>query len=208
MNLSELNDLDFENPGGWPLGFKLFTVVLLAILIGVGGYFLKTKEQYANLQRLAKQEVKLKSDFQAKQEKAALLDGYKAQLEEMKIILQSMLRQLPSKTEMPDLLVDVSQTAIATGIETQTFSPGVESPKSFYAEKPIRLKMLGTFHEFGAFVSGVASLHRVVILTMHDITLTPADQSERPGELMLEGTAKTYRYLEDNEEFTGLEDGK
>ena len=208
MNLSEINDLDFENPGGWPQEVKFITVAILAIAIGVAGYFLKTKDQYAALKRLTQQESTLKVDFQGKQEKAALLDGYKAQLEEMRIILQSMLRQLPSKTEMPDLLVDVSQTAIATGIETQRFKPGAESPKSFYAEKPIRLKMMGTFHEFGAFVSGVASLHRVVILTMHDITLTPADQADRPGELVLEGTAKTYRYLEDDEEFSNLEEVK
>ena len=87
--------------------------------------------------------------------------------------LQQMLRQLPSKTEMPDLIVDISQTALATGITNELFQPGPETPKEFYAEKPIALRMVGTYHQFGAFVSGVASLPRVVILTMHDISLKP-----------------------------------
>ena len=115
-----------------------------------------------------------------------------------------MLRQLPSKTEMPDLIIDISQTALATGISNELFQPGPEAPKEFYAEKPISLRMVGTYHQFGAFVSGVASLPRVVIMTMHDISLTPRNTS--PGGkigpnsiLQLAGTVKTYRYLDDTE---------
>ena len=111
--------------------------------------------------------------------------------------LQQMLRQLPSKTEMPDLIVDISQTALATGIANELFQPGPETPKEFYAEKPIALRMVGTYHQFGAFVSGVASLPRVVIMTMHDISLTPRDGNE--ATLELEGTVKTYRYLDEEE---------
>jgi type IV pilus assembly protein PilO len=115
-----------------------------------------------------------------------------------------MLRQLPSKTEMPDLIVDISQTALATGLTSELFRPGPETPKEFYAEKPIALRMVGSYHQFGAFVSGVASLPRVVILTMHDISLKPKNPNQRAGirrdiPLELSGTVKTYRYLDEEE---------
>ena len=120
----------------------------------------------------------------------------------MEELLRQMVRQLPSKTEMPDLLVDVSQTALSSGIDTELFEPGPETPKEFYAEKPIKLRMVGSYHQFGAFVSGVASLPRVVILTMHDINLKPKEKTGgnvRSGALELSGTVKTYRYLDETE---------
>ena len=116
--------------------------------------------------------------------------------------LQQMLRQLPSKTEMPDLIIDVSQTALSSGLNNELFQPGAESVKEFYAEKPIALRLVGSYHQFGAFVSGVASLPRVVILTMHDINLKPKGGSgviSPGGALELSGTVKTYRYLDDTE---------
>ena len=120
--------------------------------------------------------------------------------------LQQMLRQLPSKTEMPDLIVDISQTALATGIQNELFQPLPETPREFYAEKPIALRMVGTYHQFGAFVSGVASLPRVVIMTMHDISLKPKNAKTDPNAkigpnsaLELAGTVKTYRYLDEEE---------
>ena len=118
--------------------------------------------------------------------------------------LQQMLRQLPSKTEMPDLIVDISQTALATGINNELFQPGPEQPKEFYAEKPIALRMVGSYHQFGGFVSGVASLPRVVIMTMHDISLKPRGTGKEGGitvnsPLELAGTVKTYRYLDEEE---------
>src|SRR5690606_30764070 len=139
---------------------------------------------------------------------AVNLEPLKAQLAEMEIMLQQMLRQLPSKTEMPDLIVDVSQTALASGIENELFQPGPEAMREFYAEKPIALRMVGSYHQFGAFVSGVASLPRVVIMTMHDISLKPRQDAARgrqqqtafgSGALVLEGTVKTYRYLDEDE---------
>jgi type IV pilus assembly protein PilO len=119
----------------------------------------------------------------------------------MEVMLQQMLRQLPSKNEMPDLIVDVSQTALASGINNELFQPGAETQREFYAEKPISLRMVGTYHQFGAFVSGVASLPRVVIMTMHDIQLKPRGAGETT--LVLEGTVKTYRYLDEEEEAAG-----
>ncbi len=197
--IDEINSLDTSNPGGWPGSVKVAALVALAILILAGGHWFVIKDMRTSLDSLQKKEIELKNTYSFKHQKAAQLDAYKEQLEEMEIILQSMLRQLPSKNEMSDLIVDVSQTALASGIENELFEPGAESLKDFYAEKPISLKMKGNYHEFGNFVSGVASLPRVVILTMHDISLKPLGDSIQGGRLLLEGTAKTYRYLDDEE---------
>ena len=195
----ELQSLDTSNPGGWPLVIKLGSVLILMIAICAAGYFALIKDQTLNLTKYEKIEQDKKMEYRVKQQKAAKLPAYKSQLEEMKVILNSMLRQLPSKNEMSDLIVDVSQTALASGIANELFEPGTEVLKDFYAEKPISLKMVGKYHQFGEFVSGVASLPRVVILTMHDISLKPINGLEG-GTLLLEGTARTYRYLDDEEQ--------
>jgi len=205
--IDDLQSLDTSNPGGWPTAIKIGASVSLLIVILIIGYMLLIKEMTVQLDSLQKKEVTLKDSYATKHLKAAQLDDYKEQLEEMEIILQSMLRQLPSKNEMSDLIVDVSQTALASGIENELFEPGAESLKDFYAEKPISLKMKGNYHDFGAFVSGVASLPRVVILTMHDISLKPVGDSLLGGKLILEGTAKTYRYL-DEDEMESVENSK
>jgi type IV pilus assembly protein PilO len=197
--IDELNNLDTSNPGGWPSWVKLAAVILLMVVIVGAGYFSKINEQMSELSKQETLEKSEKTKFKIRQKKALQLPAYKAQLEEMKIILNSMLRQLPSKNEMSDLIVDVSQTALASGIDNELFEPGAEVLKEFYAEKPISLRMVGKYHQFGEFVSGVASLPRVVILTMHDISLKPVDNGES-GVLLLEGTAKTYRYLDDDEQ--------
>jgi type IV pilus assembly protein PilO len=197
--IDELQSLDTSNPGGWPSWVKLSSVILLMVIIGVAGYMLKIKDQMSELANQEASEITKKNQFRIKQKKALQLPAYKAQLEEMKIILNSMLRQLPSKNEMSDLIVDVSQTALASGISNELFEPGAEVLKEFYAEKPISLRMIGKYHDFGEFVSGVASLPRVVILTMHDISLKPLGK-DLDGVLLLEGTAKTYRYLDESEQ--------
>ncbi|MCF6301257.1 MAG: type 4a pilus biogenesis protein PilO [Proteobacteria bacterium] len=198
--IDDLNSLDTSNPGGWPNQIKIGSIVVLMVVVIAAGYFGLIKEQVVGLDKHKKTEETNKQVYSFKYQKAAQLDAYKAQLEEMEIILESMLRQLPSKNEMSDLIVDVSQTALASGIENELFEPGAEIIRDFYAEKPISLKMKGSYHDFGAFVSGVASLPRVVILTMHDISLKPIGDSLLGGRLLLEGTAKTYRYLDDEEQ--------
>ncbi|TDR22443.1 type 4a pilus biogenesis protein PilO [Marinicella litoralis] len=197
--IDEINSLDTANPGGWPKKFKIGSAVLLVAALLAAGYYFVINDKRIELGELQKKESTLKTTYTTKYKKAAQLDAYKEQLEEMEIILQSMLRQLPSKNEMSDLIVDVSQTALASGIDNELFEPGAETLKDFYAEKPISLRMKGNYHDFGAFVSGVASLPRVVILTMHDISLKPTGDSLLGGQLLLEGTAKTYRYLDDEE---------
>lgn len=207
MNLSEIRDLDFNNLYAWPLPAKIGAIVILCgVVIGVGVWFF-IKPVYENVQSAQRQETELVSTLEQKQKKAANLEEYRQQLDEMKEIYGAMLRQLPSKTEMPDLLVDISQTALASGIDNELFRPGNETVREFYAELPITLRMIGGYHNFGDFISGVASLPRIVILTMHDISLQPANQQDRPGQLVLEGTAKTYRYVEEGESLLAEEGG-
>ena len=198
----KISDLDFNNIGNWPQNYKIGFCVLVGLLILLLTYFLLVKDKRGELLVLERQESDLRRDFEDKAGRAANLEPLKQQLAQMEQVLQQMLRQLPSKTEMPDLIVDISQTALSSGLANELFQPGPESPKEFYAEKPIALRMVGSYHQFGAFVSGVASLPRVVILTMHDISLKPRDTKGRitgNEALELSGTVKTYRYLDEEE---------
>ena len=203
MDLQEIRDLDFNDLGSASTGAKAFLLVVLAALIIGAGYWFVIKDQRADLANRERQENQLRQEFQEKQRKAASLEVYERQLDEMRTMLRTLLRQLPSKTEMPDLLVDISQTALAAGIDTELFEPRAEQIQDFYAEQPISIRMIGQYHQFGNFVSGVASLSRVVILTMQDISLEPVEG--RPGILRMEGTVTTYRYLDDGEDSQLLE---
>jgi len=197
-----INELDFNNIGNWPQNAKVVFCVVLALFIVIMGYLLVFRGQQEELAGLERKEVELRAEFEKEQGRAVNLEPLKQQLAQMEQVLQQMLRQLPSKTEMPDLIIDVSQTALSSGLNNELFQPGVEVPREFYAEKPIKLRMVGSYHQFGAFVSGVASLPRVVILTMHDINLKPHERGgviSRNGALVLDGTVKTYRYLDEQE---------
>ncbi|TAA24337.1 type 4a pilus biogenesis protein PilO [Pseudoxanthomonas winnipegensis] len=197
----KISELDFNNIGGWPRNYKIGFCVLVGALVLILAYLLVFRGQAEELEGLESQESTLRGEFEQKAGRAANLQPLKQQLAQMEQVLQQMLRQLPSKTEMPDLIVDISQTALSSGLTNELFQPGEESQKEFYAEKPIALRMVGSYHQFGAFVSGVASLPRVVILTMHDISLQPVDpkQGIANGNLELSGTVKTYRYLDEEE---------
>ncbi|MDA3933492.1 MAG: type 4a pilus biogenesis protein PilO [Gammaproteobacteria bacterium] len=198
MNFNDIRDLDFTDLGNASSSAKVFILAMLVIVTLVLGYLLMIKDQRVELESLAKKESELKLQFERKQGLAANLEEYQQQLVEMKELLDVMLRQLPGKTEMPDLLIDISQTALATGIRNELFEPGAEINKGFYAEKPISIRMLGSYHQFGQFVSGVASLPRVVIMTMSDIELKPV-AGQSAGDLSMQGTLKTFRYLDEDE---------
>jgi type IV pilus assembly protein PilO len=212
--IDDLRNLDRNNIGGWPKSVKTFFIVLVLVVIILLGWYFYISDQQSTLGEAQQQELTLKKQFEEKQAKVVNLDALKAQLGEMNDMLSQMLRELPSKTEMPALLVNISQTAQAAGIETDLFKPQPEIPKEFYAIQPIALKMQGTYHQFGTFISGVASLPRVVILTMHDVSLKAAksgggkDAPPAGGELMLEGTVQTYRYLGDEESKSSKKGGK
>ncbi len=198
----KLNELDFNNIGGWPQNYKIGFCAIVGLLILILAYLLVFRGQGEELEGLESQESTLRTEFEQKAGRAANLQPLKQQLAQMEQVLQQMLRQLPSKTEMPDLIVDISQTALSSGLTNELFQPGPETPKEFYVEKPIALRMVGSYHQFGAFVSGVASLPRVVILTMHDISLQPVNSKAGitgNGNLELSGTVKTYRYMDEEE---------
>lgn len=202
--LNELRDLDFNDIGSAPTSVRYIILSFLLIIILVVGYFLLIKAKTEQLEMVQQLELSLRAEFEQKQSKAANLEAYEAQLAEMQELLETMFRQLPSRTEMDKLLVDVSQTALGAGIDVQLFQPNAEAYHDFYAERPISVRMLGDYHQFGEFVSGVASLPRVVILTMHDIALRRASDrdigvSGNDGRLILEGTVKTYRYIDEEE---------
>lgn len=202
MSSKKFDLRDFGNAGSWPTGAKLAFCGVIAALILLVVWWFSIRGKREELQGLERTEISKRAEFSAKQGRAANLEPLKIQLAQMEDMLQQMMRQLPGKTEMPDLIVDVSQTALASGITNELFQPGPETPKEFYAEKPINLRMVGTYHQFGSFVSGVASLPRVVILTMHNISLKPTQKSgkiDANGSLTLEGTVRTYRYLDADE---------
>ena len=204
MILNDFRDADFSDLGSSPKTVQYTLITFALIIILVAGYFLLVEDKKIELEGSRQQELVLLADFEFKQQKAANLEAYEQQLLDMQELLQTMFRQLPNKTEMDKLLVDVSQTALAAGIDVQLFEPQAEAFQDFYAERPIVVRMLGDYHEFGEFVSGVAALPRVVILTMHDISLrrATANQSiygDSEGRLILEGRVKTYRYVDEDE---------
>jgi len=194
MNMQDLNELDLNNIGMWPAPIKAVLILILCVGIGAGYYKMHTEDQLVGLEKQQKSEQKLRKTFEKKQAKAVNLERFKAQLEEMKQSFGTMLRQLPNKTEVAELLVDVSQTGLATGLEFELFDPQGEKRKEFYAELPIKIKVKGTYHQFGAFISGLASLPRIV--TIHDISIKPKGKKSG-GALVMEATAKTYRYLDE-----------
>lgn len=191
----DLNNLDFSNIGSWPVAIKGVLIAVVAVAVLTLGYFLDVQSQQENLDRITLEEKRLKGDFETKQAKAANLDAYKAQMVEMEDSFGAMIRQLPSKTEVEDLLVDISQTGLASGIEFQLFKPLAEKHIEFYAELPITLKMTGTYHQFGEFVSGIAALPRIV--TLENISI--AGGKGKKAGLTMDVTAKTYRYLDESE---------
>ncbi|MDR9436500.1 MAG: type 4a pilus biogenesis protein PilO [Thiohalophilus sp.] len=189
----DLSELDLSTIGSWPAAVKGVVVAVMCLIVLGAGYFLHIQKKLDELERVRAQENSLKSEFEKKQAKAANLDAYKRQMKEMEESFGTMLRQLPSKTEVDDLLIDISQTGLSSGIEFELFKPQSEKQIEFYAELPIQISMLGDYHQFGRFVSGVAALPRIV--TLHNINLS----SDRDGRLKMDVTAKTYRYLDEEE---------
>ena len=195
--LNELRNLDMNDIGRWPMLFRAIFVGLFFVLAVAGGYYLQIyKKQLPVLEKVQKEEQDLRQSFERKQRKAANFDAYKEQLDEIESSFGTMLRQLPGKTEIPNLLVDISQTGLAAGLEEKLFQPEDEIRKDFYAEKPIKIRLEGSYHEFGRFVSDIAALPRIV--TLHNIEIEPLGDPGR-DELELNVTAKTYRYMDEEE---------
>ena len=199
MNVvEELRALDVNDVGRWPFAFRAGVIgVVFAVVVGLGIYWTIIENKAPQLQRAQEDEQTLRIAFENKQRKAANYDAYKAQLAQMEQSFGTMLRQLPGKTEIPSLIVDISQTGLAAGLQEKLFQPQAEIPRDFYAEKPIKIRLSSGYHEIGNFVSGIASLPRIV--TLHNINITP-DDKERYDRLSIEVTAQTYRYLDEEAE--------
>lgn len=195
--IEEIRNLDLNDIGRWPLLFRAAFVALVFIAAtGVGYYYFVYELKMPVLERAEAQELELRMSFEAKQRKAANFDAYQQQLAEIERSFGTMLRQLPGKTEIPNLLVDISQTGLGAGLEEKLFQPMDEIQKDFYAEKPIKIRLDGSYHEFGDFVSEIAALPRIV--TLHDIQITSETGAEMDFDnLVLDVIAKTYRYMDD-----------
>ena len=195
--LEELQSLDPRDPGRWPLPVRAGAVALAYVVLTVGLiYFFVWDEQRPELDQRQAEEQSLRQEFHTKHSKAVNLDLYKQQLKDIERSFGALLRQLPGKTEVPNLLVDISQTGLSAGLEEKLFQPQAEQKKDFYAELPIRIRLTGSYHQFGQFVSGIAALPRIV--TLHDIDIR-SENKDAYDQLSLELTAKTYRYLDEDE---------
>ena len=209
MNLIEqFQALDWRDPGRWPLIIRVivasFVFVVASFLFGMVLIYNTQMDEYEQVQT---EQDQLWAEFEQKQHQAANFAAYRAQLKDMERSFGAMLRQLPGRTEVPNLLVDISQTGNGAGLDEKLFQPGAELKQDFYAELPIKIRLTGSYHEFGNFVSGIAALPRIV--TLHDIQIQPELQkSAGTDQLVLDLTAKTYRYLEDDEMSPDSKKGK
>jgi len=189
MDLSEIN-WDFNEAGAWPLPIKAVIIFMLCALVAGGGVYYDTLDQLAALDASEKKELELKTSFETKQRKAVNLQDYKDQLAQIEVQLYEMIKQMPTEEEVASLLVDISQTGLGSGLEFKLFKPSAPIRKDFYSELPINIQVVGKYEELGLFVSGLASLPRIV--TVHDVNIAPQAKEGKDGEMIMNATVKTY----------------
>ncbi|MEF3076492.1 type 4a pilus biogenesis protein PilO [Methylobacter sp. Wu1] len=198
MNLSDIN-WDFNAAGTWPSPIKAAIVLLICSVVAGGGVYYDTVDQLEELENIEQQEKELRLSFETKQKKAVNLQDYRDQLAQIEVSLHEMLRQMPTKEEVASLLIDISQTGLASGLEFRLFKPAAAVNKDFYSELPINIEVIGKYEELGLFVSGVAALPRIV--TVHDVNIVPIDKSKskdkdkdkyEAGDMLMNATIKTY----------------
>lgn len=187
----ELSDLDFNNVGSWPSAIKFIASFLIFIAVLALGYNFHLKDLQGQLEMQQAQETSLKEQFSSKAFQAANLEAYKEQMQEMEVSFGALLKQLPSDTEVPGLLEDITRTGLGSGLEFEEIKLLPEVAQQFYIELPIQIKVVGSYHDLATFVSGVASLPRIV--TLHDFELVPAEV-DGVSTLRMSILAKTYRY--------------
>ncbi len=191
MTLDDLKNIDVNDIASWPVALKVIGILVICVLILIAGYWFIIKGELEEYDSAERKEVSLRETFLNKKALAVNLPAYKQQMEEMRQTFGSLLRQLPNTTEVPDLLVDITQAGLGRGLEFVLFKPEKEIPKDFYAELPISIKVAGNYHELAQFVSDVAALPRIV--TFGDINIS----ADKTGRLSMSAKAKTYRYLEE-----------
>ena len=192
----DVNDLDFNTAGSWPGPIKVIVLVLVFALILGAGYWFAIKDQYTALDRAESEESTLKEQYRSKAFKVANLDAYIEQMKEMEESFGALLKQLPADTEVPGLLEDITNTGLGTGLQIDRIGLQSEVSREFYVELPIEIEVRGTYHDLASFVSGVASLPRIV--TLHDFSIKPV--GKEVDDLVMEISAKTYRYNPDQGE--------
>ncbi|WP_296591562.1 type 4a pilus biogenesis protein PilO [Methylophaga sp.] len=192
MDIPSVNDIDFNESGEWPLIGKIVAGLLIFAVIWGAGYYFIIKDKRIELAQLEQTETELRASFEIKQSKAVNLEAYKEQMKEMELSFASMLQQLPRKSEVADLLVDISRTGLVNGLEFELFKPEEERPIDFYIELPITMRVTGTYHQFAEFISGIAALPRIV--TLHNFKMGPLTSD---GNMTMDITAKTYRYFDE-----------
>ncbi len=199
MSISNLAnaELDFSNVCGWPRHLQLAASSVLGVVVLVAGYFLVINGQLEKLNEVRSMETSLKQELEQKQLLASNFDAYQEQNKVMRDMFNSMLQQLPGKAEIAELLVDISQAGIGNGLEFKLFKPQQEQVREFYAELPIQIRVIGNYHQFGSFISDVAALSRIV--TLQNISIRK-DNNAASSKLVMELTARTYRYLSEEEQ--------
>jgi type IV pilus assembly protein PilO len=193
MTLDDINKLDFKTVADWPLGAKLGLLAIgFVAIVGAGWWFL-WKPSLQELEKGQRKEQELRASFTTKKGQAVNLEAYKKQLSEIQQSFGALLKQLPNKQEMDALITDVNQAGLGRGLQFELFKPETEKKSEFYAELPIKIKVMGGYHDIASFTSDVAKLSRIV--TLHDITIQP----DKEGVLVMDTVARTYRYLDDEE---------
>lgn len=190
----DINDLDLENIGSWPTPIKAITWILVFAIVVFGVYKYDIADLQKQLASVQAKEVQLKDEFQKKAFEAANLENYRAQMKEMEQSFSALVGQLPNDTEVPGLLEDITNKGVGNGLEFQSIELRPEKQSEVYVELPINIVVRGTYHDLGAFVSGVAGLPRIV--TLHDFTIKPVPES---STLEMQILAKTYRYSEEDD---------
>ena len=190
LNEFDINDLEINNAGIWPAPIKFIVILIVVGLIIGGGYWFFIKDQYAQLERVERQEAELRQEYERKAYQVANLEVFKQQMAEMEETFGALVRQLPSDTEVPGLLEDITNTALGSGLSLQEIQLQAERQRDFYIELPINIQVSGSYHELASFVSSVAGLPRIV--TLHDFTITP--KSGNSDQLDMQVVARTYRY--------------
>ena len=201
--MANINDLDIEDLkkiGSAPFPVRIGVIALTCVLLIAAYWFFMVKPQLERIESFKRQETSLKGEYDNAAAKAANLDAYKLQLDDMRNEFSIMLRQLPDKVDIESLLVDLSQTSVGAGLDVEYFKPQGDIPKEFYAEHPIRLSVKGKYHEFGEFISGLAALPRIVTLSDIKIGAANSGQDKKSNDLVMELTATTYRYLREDEQ--------
>jgi len=197
MKLEDFNNIDLQNVGSLPLPIKAVLLGALGlVLIGLGYWFMWSPTLEELDQSVAK-EKELRGVFLAKKSQAIKIDAYRKQMVEIEKTFGALLKQLPDKSEMDGLLTDVNQAGLGRGLEFELFKPGQETVAEFYAEMPIQIKVLGSYHDLGAFATDVSKLPRIV--TLNNLSVQPVNKEAKDGRLVLEAVAKTYRYLDSSE---------